>query len=607
MISSPATYRDMQQELIAEVHRTFIMPVVVTVDGNISKPERTDFIDGDGSYIILTPDGDFKNFEAEFNGLILGYREFTGLWNSETRFVVAGANEYTKSQQTDIFEYLSKYRIYNCIIVSQEHYVIDKEYRSPINGNDIDTSMKLGVYTWFPYQSADICTEMNDITLLDSWVIFAQGHFTKNTDLFPQKINKVLNGCPMKGVVRNGLTPFTTIYVNDTYSNGIVVWHIEGLEINILLILLKQMNMTFFLVPTPDGFEIEHGTVTNLIRSMMEKKVYLALGNVGNRLFSLFEFTNTYHFNSVIWYVPCSVKNPRWSSIFRILSVELWIVLIISIVIAAISTTLIGRYSCTLDWQRYKTLSSSLTNIWAVFLGVSVSTMPRTPSLRSLFLAWVVFSLAFSAVFQAFPTTFLIDSGYKTPIKNMDELLASGVMLAYSQVYNYIFEIFDDTEALNIYSKRVNCPVIDICLNWAIHEKNVSILLSDISAEINYATGNIIGDNSEPLLCRLEDGEVFITGLAMLMFPGDPLLRLVTEIIDRVVEAGLYNYWKSKLINWYKIHYRKIAIVHPLDGYYSFSLYHMQPAFYILLMGCCLSALCFMMELLFNGVLTKVT
>ena len=40
-----------------------------------------------------------------------------------------------------------------------------------------------------------------------------------------------------------------------------------------------------------------------------------------------------------------------------------------------------------------------------------------------------------------------------------------------------------------------------------------------------------------------------------------------------------------------KLHTRKIAIVNPLEGYYSFNLYHMQPAFYILLMGWCLCPL----------------
>jgi hypothetical protein len=90
----------------------------------------------------------------------------------------------------------------------------------------------------------------------------------------------------------------------------------------------------------------------------------------------------------------------------------------------------------------------------------------------------------------------------------------------------------------------------------------------------------------------------------MIMFHGDPLLRRVTEIIDRVVEAGLYNYWISISMNQYKINSQKIAIVHPLDGYYSFNLYHMQPAFYLLLMGWCLSVLCFIVELLCNRVLS---
>jgi hypothetical protein len=67
VILSPSTYRDVQQELIAEIHGTAIWPVVVTVDGNISKPSKTDYIDRIGSYIILIPDGDFKSFQAEID------------------------------------------------------------------------------------------------------------------------------------------------------------------------------------------------------------------------------------------------------------------------------------------------------------------------------------------------------------------------------------------------------------------------------------------------------------------------------------------------------------------------------------------------------------
>jgi hypothetical protein len=89
----------------------------------------------------------------------------------------------------------------------------------------------------------------------------------------------------------------------------------------------------------------------------------------------------------------------------------------------------------------------------------------------------------------------------------------------------------------------------------------------------------------------------------MLMFHGDPLLRRVNDIIDRVVEAGIISQWISLYMNVEKILSRKISISLPVDEYYSFNLYHMQPAFYLLLMGWCLSSVCFMVELLYNRVL----
>jgi hypothetical protein len=413
----------------------------------------------------------------------------------------------------------------------------------------------------------------------------------------------------MKAVVRNAYGYSTTVYVNHTYSNGSVVTYKKGLEIKLLTVVLQQMNMTFFHVPTPEGLELEHVLFPNLVRSMIVKNASIALGDLGKNfeLSSVFDFTNTYKFISVRWYVPCSIKYPRWSSIFRILSVDLWVILIMAIVLAAISTTLVGRYSFTSEWQKYKSLTISLNNVWAAFLGMPVSTMPRTPSLRSLFLAWVYFSLAFSTVFQAFLTTFLTDSGYKTPIQNKDELFASGIKLAYPQDYEYIFKYGDEKETLNVRSNRVICPSRVICLNWALHQKNVSVLLSDTFAQLQYAVSDFTGENSESLLCKLEDGEVYNNGVSMIMIHGDPLLRRVNEIIDRVLEAGIYNYWTSIFLNELKLLSRKIAIFHPLEAYYSFNMYHMQPAFYVLLMGWFVSSICFMAEIFFNRGLSKRT
>ena len=164
-------------------------------------------------------------------------------------------------------------------------------------------------------------------------------------------------------------------------------------------------------------------------------------------LHSFFDSISTYYIMSYRWYVTRSDIFSSWSSIFGVLSGELWLILNISIAITAISTTLVGRYSCTSEWQQYKTLTNSLTRVWTVILRVSVSTMSRTLFLHLLFLAGVYSSLAFTTVFQAFLTSFL-NSGYKTPIQNMDELFASGVMLSHLTEHGFIFENVDETEAL---------------------------------------------------------------------------------------------------------------------------------------------------------------
>jgi hypothetical protein len=187
----------------------------------------------------------------------------------------------------------------------------------------------------------------------------------------------------------------------------------------------------------------------------------------------------------------------------------------------------------------------------------------------------------------------------------MDELLDSGMKLAYPPGYDHIFNHGDETEASKVKRNRVHCLLIDVCVDWAKYQKNVSILLVDTEAEKGYALGEYIGENSEPLICRLEDGVVLSTGLTMVMFHGDPLMKRVTEIIDRMVESGIYNHWISMTLKIIELVSRKKSLVHPLDGYYSFDINHMQPAFYLLLMGLCISVICFVIELLFKYVLSK--
>jgi len=101
-------------------------------------------------------------------------------------------------------------------------------------------------------------------------------------------------------------------------------------------------------------------------------------------------------------------------------------------------------------------------------------------------------------VIQAFLTTFLIDSGYKTPIQNTDELSASVIKLVYTTEYSSIFEIVVKTEASNIQRNSVNCPSSEFWENWAIYHKNVSILFADDVVEENSGFGFLLARTLNP-------------------------------------------------------------------------------------------------------------
>jgi hypothetical protein len=280
VISSPSTYRDVKQELIAEIHRTAFWPVV-NVDGNIRKPDKSDITDKYVFFIMLIQDGNVEGFLAENAGLFFVRDKLTRIWNYDARFVVAGAKKFSMSQQKRIFNAFSELRIYNCIIVSLEHDVIRTEYSRQETFNEVDTGMKLAVYSWFPYQSSDRCDNVVDIIILDSWVIYGQGHFTKNTDFFPRKIDNSFNGCPMKAFVRNCDSFFTTMVTYGMDSNGNTLTHMYGLEMKLLDLALKHLNMTFYLAAI-DGGEVLGPTYEDIFRMMIAKNIYIFLGCQGN-------------------------------------------------------------------------------------------------------------------------------------------------------------------------------------------------------------------------------------------------------------------------------------------------------------------------------------
>jgi hypothetical protein len=106
------------------------------------------------------------------------------------------------------------------------------------------------------------------------WTVGLFLHFKKNADLFPVKISNSLNRCPMEPVVIDGHWDFTKKCVQYKDSNGRVVKHIESLEYDLPKVVLRQMNKTCDHVPSPEVFEMDKGSLNNLITAMITEEAY---------------------------------------------------------------------------------------------------------------------------------------------------------------------------------------------------------------------------------------------------------------------------------------------------------------------------------------------
>ena len=530
-------------------------------------------------------------------------------WNMRSRFVVAVENDCNtinpRKLSQEILSTLWLYKLINVVVVIQEEGRMENQLNVSTSVSDgRSPPLFLGLYTWFPYRSPDGCNRVEDVVLLDKWVMEGKGFLIQNSNLFPQKIGKTFNGCPLRGMASSSKYMVTYDPSSpDTGSSTPVIK--DGWEVRLFRIIADSLNMTPTYVRPPNSLVIHYAS--EVVDILALDKADIVFGALDSEIRWLREkeldTTTSYIMRRLRWYVPCSFKYPRWSSIYRIFSAQLWVCLILSMAVISSTISLIARYGRTYSKSPdYWSMTKSLTCVWAVILGVTAPALPHKASVQAVFLAWLFFSLAVNNIFQTFLTTFLTRSGYEPPIHNIDQMLASKIKHGYHPDLDYFYDITDDVDSHIIQENRILCPNVSVCFKWAHDHRNISIILNELTVEEKFLTSNELDENSKPLICPLDDGILMTVHNAMIMRVGDPLLERIDEIIQRVVEAGMFMQWKKSFFDEIKIRSGTIHRYSLLDDYYSFTLEHMQPAFYMLLIGFCISTVIFLLELAYHRI-----
>jgi hypothetical protein len=461
----------------------------------------------------------------------------------------------------------------------------------------------LGIYTWFPYRGPNRCSVVDEVDLLDMWLMEGEGSFVWNTFLFPKKIVDNFHGCELRVAAK--VTAITEERRVQNSGNNTNITLYDSFEIQLINFITINMNLTAKFLPQINNFrkiQDDSGNYIGFTGLLMNDEADIALGGVIRTatLTSLMDVTTSYYQIRWEWYVPCPVKFPGWKSIFRVFSLSGWLSILFAAMLANLVIVCLAR-SGIKEHESFRRLVEAILDVWALILGVSISSLPRTTPLRLFFSAWVCYSLAINTVFQAYLTTFLVDPGFEKSITNTEEVFTSGTKYGFSYIiFDRNFNDKTDPKAVEILENRIDCDDMVTCILWAAKYRNISSICSAGYVKYFYYISEYSDEFRGYQPCLLKEMPVVVTGMLMALQKGSPFLDRVNEILDRLIESGIPEYLKKyslkakTIIKGNSENSKTIA-----DDYYVLTMNNMQSAFYLFLFGHSLGLISFIMEMLY--------
>jgi hypothetical protein len=462
---------------------------------------------------------------------------------------------------------------------------------------DIAARKQLMLYTWYPYHNS-----RGHIILVNSWVMENGGKLLKNSDLFLEKVPHKFN-CPPLRVATVNVQPFVVLKGTYKNHNNEKMYIFEGPEIDLLHLITKHLNISFYYLPPPPDQMPFLDQLSYTIQKVVVGEADIGIGSIPliSDAASFADYTVSYFRTGERWYVPCPKPFPRLQKVAAVFLPTTWIMIVIVLLTVVIVTWSSANRSDGNDPRHYRSVSGCLLNTFSVSLGVSVPELPYTSLTRLCFLLFVWYSLAISTVFQTLFTSILVDPGVIDQIRSFEEMLSSGIEYGYNKDTHYYYypygsELYGEKEMLK-YGQ--NCPDYKECLLRVITKGDYATLRSEIYAE--YFVTTTMPKRVKPL-CSLESRFKKYQVNAY-MTKGSHLLDSFNKIINRVLESGIVDKKMSEFREAWRYQTAPGAVKYDVkstdEGYFVLSTEHLEIALYVLVFGYGCSFLMFIGELLY--------
>jgi hypothetical protein len=535
----------------------------------------------DNYIIFLWSEGDEDVLMESLNDQLDELKK-RGAWNNRAKFlvVIRGHLKDVEGVALKIMKELWQfYRVLN-VLVLISHTRNIYSVRSAHNWNTITPVFDL--YTWFPYQSEVKCADVEEVVLIDSWIVEDRGRFLNEAPLFPAKIRKNFHGCPLK-ISAIDLIPLV-MKVNFTDKDNNVRYEYYGLEGECCKFIMEALNLTPIFMPISEfGVEVRVQILADLEAGITD--VTFGAFPLHALVYPLADATVSYIDDYMSWYVPCGKPVPRMEKLTEIFTVSVWLMTAAVFASSVVVMWLRARRAKSYVVQEsasYKTICNSIQNTWAVVLGMAATDMPRTNKLRPYFGLYVWYCFVMSTLFQTYFRSFLVDPGIKKRINTLEELYRSDLVYNYHEENDNYLNFSQPSFYSGIKLRRKRCETTEHCLYDLLRTNTFAVI--DHSFHTDYCTSII----NKPELCTV-DVAIYRLSFAMHLAKGSHLVDSFDDIIRRILQAGLIGKWWNDLKTNYKLaaasHHPSlfpnfVDFIQDGEDYFVFSVSHMQLAFY---------------------------
>ncbi|XP_063884802.1 ionotropic receptor 93a-like [Scylla paramamosain] len=410
----------------------------------------------------------------------------------------------------------------------------------------------------------------------------------KFSSLFPEKFSNFYGA-----IVNVSVLPYAPYWEETAREaeDGTLVKAYSGTDYELLHTMSTTLNFTIHVLPSSTWEEVGQLVADRV--SFMSPMHHVP---VAQRL-KIYDFSYGYEYGSFAFSAATPSLRPRWQSLYYPLSDFVWLAVLAVLCFVPVSLYIVNLLGSRLEFENKISFSVAIQMVTATLLSQNLSIqLPKSHANRALVMAWLLFAFIVGTVYRGNLTAALTLPKYPPRPETVEDMVETFDRISMPSYGGVFIENFKNSSYSVFREMGEKMFIIKSALEAM--QRSRDLRESHVGWESYMATiiarHFIMADGSAQIYLGRESVSRTLTAWPL---PHDaPFKRQVDAIMVTVLEAGLYEKWRSDFLDAVKKETRekqKKALEGEAEGnpedtgglVNALNLVHMQGPLLLLLLG----------------------